>query len=119
MRPALPSAPTTARASTVSPPCRTTATVRRSGTAEPCCSTRCTATPVRSSAPAFCACSTSCWSNSGRLISPNSICRDLRVRLKRPLLENVTACTRSFSGSSKPGGNASREGPMMPPPQVL
>ena len=34
--------------------------MRRSGTAGPCCSTRETVTPVRSSAPAFCACSTSC-----------------------------------------------------------
>lgn len=78
-----------------------------------------TAVPVRISAPAFCASSTSPWSNSGRLMSPKSICLDLRVRVSLPFIENVTAYTRSRSGSSNPGGRESRDGPMMPPPHVL
>ena len=97
----------------------TTATVRRSGTAEPCCSTRETVTPVRSSAPAFCACSTSCCVELGPVDQPEEHLLgtagpgQLAVQRERHRVHPVR------SGSSKPGGSASREGPMMPPPHVL
>lgn len=47
------------------------------------------------------------------------MCRERRVRVNFPSRENVTASILSRNGSSNPGGSASLEGPMMPPPHVL